>query len=233
LLDVKCLERQGLVNANVRIAIPTCDKYVDIIPLMLRMLYRSWPGLRSDVCVVYTNTRPDVSGYDNVSCFGIGGDYGWIKNMAIYLSSLDHDDIILLLLDDYLLVDVDAALVRLAERQFVNDSVDAVRLVPTPGPTLPWDGVVGEIDKKSPYSISLQATLWRPSGLLRILKHAIDDGLGSPWDLEIGGSRRLASWRDVGHILGLKRGAMGYINYYRNGGVDPKAAAVLETYIGG
>lgn len=232
MLGARCLETQGLGSADMRIVVPTCDKYVDIIPLMLGMLWDTWPDHGYPIDVVYTNKEPSAHGR-LVRTVSVGDDGGWVNNMLKYLNFDGIDDLILLLLDDYMLVDVHTDFIESALRQFDNNAVAAVRLVPTPGPTLPWDGeLIGEIDKRAQYSVSLQATIWRRDALKTLLAHLEEIGCISPWCVEIRGSEELHKWQDIGHILCLTKGAVGYVNYYRRGVIAPEAKRIVERRLG-
>ena len=202
----------------MKVVISTCDAYAHSVPLALKCLERHFPA--AIVEVVYSNIKPEGSG---VYWIKLLKDEGWIKNMWTYCRTtfaLDNGPFVLLM-DDYMLVDHDKDLLRVASEQIARPDVALVRLVPTPGPTLPWDTeFVGEIDKTSEYSLSLQATLWQPKALQIVCEYLLNMGATTAWDFELRGSEEVKSW-DVGTFLGLTKSAVSYDNYIRRGKIVP------------
>ena len=210
----------------MRILIPTCDRYRDAVPLALKCLDARWPN-HPQVTVVYTETAPEVTG---VTLVRLGRDRGWVGNLSAYFGTAfaRETDSVLLWLDDYMLVDFNAAVWARAVAALKDAAL--VRLVPTPGPTLDWrgDDLVGAIDKRADYSLSLQATLWRAADLHRVIHHLRGAGCASAWDVELRGSQLAAGWDDVGPFLGTRQCAVSYDNYYRRGKVVAAVAERLE-----
>jgi hypothetical protein len=201
----------------MKVVIPTCDKYIFCIPPMIKRLKRFLPEA-DNVQVVYLNQKPKTR--EAFWAVKLVEDKGWIENLWTYTCTTfgEVEGPFILLLDDYMLVDKNASLLNTAWEQIRRPGIDFVRLVPTPGPTLPWDVPgVGEIDKRADYSLSLQATLWNSHALKRICKHLLDMGASSAWDFEIMGSKAVANWTDNGTFLGLTECAVSYDNYVRHG----------------
>ena len=93
---------------------------------------------------------------------------------------------IMMMMDDHILFEANADLIQSAHEIIQRPDVGCVRLVPWPGPTLPYDvDGFGEIDKSLEYAVSLQASFWKPQTLRDIL-----DPRWSPWEVELKGARR-------------------------------------------
>ena len=209
----------------MRIVIIASDKYVDAVPWSLKALHQFWPDCPYKIDVAYNDVIPKIE-YPVLEYY-LGADRGWIQNLHYYLSDIRFSEKewhILLMLEDYITVNVNKELMAIAEEQLKKRDVGMVRLVPTPGPTLLYDHPeVGEIDKAAPYSMSLQATMWKTRVLKDLLERLLNMGCSSAWDFEIKGSAILSSWGIKELFLGLKRGAIGYKNLYRHGKIQKEA----------
>lgn len=211
----------------MRLAILTSDKYVDAIPWSLKALRKYWGDCPYPVDVVYTIKEPDTSGFDVLKC-GIEEDKGWIGTLSSYIwimanvGAWKHDPNILLMLDDYITVNVNRNLMAIAEQQLMREDVGMVRLVPTPGPTMPcnYHEEVGEMYPYAKYSLSLQASMWNVDTLAIVVRKLTDKGCKSAWDFELKGSKALADWDIKEKFLGLHRGAISYKNLYRRGKIQ-------------
>ena len=213
-----------------KIAVIASDNYVDAVPLCFKALDKYWPTCKMRRELVYCQTPPDFHDL-NVPLNGIvrlGEDQGWIKNVMRYIYAFGHDQPILLLLEDYLLCDSNDNLMAIADAAIQDSSVAMVRVRATPGPTLPWtvEGL-GEIDKQTNYSVSLQASIWQPGALMKILKAVFAAGGRSAWDFELKGSK-LVPDLDIGHFLGLEESGIAYKNLYRRGEKVPNVVKWAE-----
>jgi hypothetical protein len=198
------------------VAIISSPNYIDALPWSAKAFDRAWPDCPYPIYVGYHNLIPDIP--ENWIPCKLGKDKGWIRSMIAFLRRIP-DTHLLLILEDYILIDVDQELIEIAENQVMRDSVGMVRLVPTPGPTLPYDRheELGEIDKTARYSLSLQASMWKKHTLLDILLILDSFYYKSAWNFELDGSRNLSQFGINRKFLGLHRGAMGYHNLYRRG----------------
>jgi hypothetical protein len=204
------------------IVIPTCDAYVGAVPLAEKTLQRYLPEF--PLQVVYTLEKPETG---RASLTKLWRDRQWIANMYDYLFVFGGSAPFILWLDDYMAVDVDREMLDEALAAMI-EGVAMVRLVPTPGPTLPGPSAnVGTIDKTAEYSLSLQASIWRPSALLRVCENLLELGCKTAWDFEITGSKHASAF-GVGKFLGCRKCAVSYDNLYRRGRM---VSAVVERLV--
>jgi len=202
----------------MKLVVVTSDHYVDAVPLFFRALDKFWHDCPMKTELVYCEMPPVLSDKKPDSIVKLGMDQGWITNMIHYLKTpFGTEEPFLLMLEDYLICDVDRDVMKAAESAIAGPDVDMVRVRPTPGPTLPFSlPGIGQIDKNEPYSMSLQAAIWKPKALLRILEAVSAAGGKSPWDLEITGSKIVAKM-DTGLFLGTEVTGVSAYNLYRRG----------------
>jgi len=198
----------------IHVIITTCDKYSVVIPKTLTFFYRYWtlPHRVTILGVTEGTLRIPVDLRDNpVSAYYVKRDVSWSANLLRYLATMDADEPFLLLMDDYIVFEVHNNLIQAAQDMIRWDDVGCVRLVPWPGPTLPYDVEgFGEIDKRLDYAISLQASFWKPQTFIDLL-----DRSWNPWQVELDGSKRA---RDYGaKFIGCKTCAMNYKEYFERG----------------
>ena len=216
----------------MRITIIASDKYVDAVPWSLKALHKFWPDCPYRIDVAYNDVIPKIE-YPVLEYY-LGPDRGWLQNLDYYLSDIrfkEKESSILLMLEDYITVNVNRELMAIAAEQLKRKDVGMVRLVPTPGPTLLCDyhEEVGEIDKSAQYSMSLQATMWKTRVLKELLERLMKMGCTSAWDFEIKGSAVLSDWNIKELFLGLHRGAIGYKNLYRHGKIQEEAEEWMKA----
>jgi hypothetical protein len=137
------------------------------------------------------------------------------------ISRAGHDPFLMMMDDPSSLRTHD--LVQSAHEIIQRPDVGCVRLVPWPGPTLPYDvDGFGEIDKSLEYAISLQASFWKPQTLRDIL-----DPKWSPWEVELKGSQRARTYNQ--RFIGCKTCAVNYKDYFMRGKPREGHAAWIEA----
>jgi len=238
----------------INIAVFTCDKYAPIIPKWLTFFYRYWtlPHKLTIVGVTPGSIKRPIALRDMpITAVYLGKDYGCAANILRYLKG--QYEPFLMMMDDHVLFEVNNDLLREAEEIVSRDEVGCVRLVPWPGPTLPYiredsgfnyeTDNFGEIDKSLEYAISLQASFWKPATLEDLL-----DASWNPWQIELEGSKRAATYsksfvrnkRDIlgapellgtpypMRFIGCKVRALNYKDYYMRGGPRPEHAEWVD-----
>lgn len=194
----------------MEIIIITCDAFQHVVPLCVKFLQVAWDGCADGVTVV-TNTQArgtvelQINGSIRMVYF-LGPDEGWSNNMIKYLNEsgiIHNNKPFLLLLEDYIIYDINWKTLReCIDTIETHDDVGMIRLVPIPGPALPWNDhrgrskVIGKLDKSKheSYCMSLQAALWKPKTLLETLEPDLN-----PWKTEGRGSRRIAQGKICRH----------------------------------
>ncbi len=163
----------------MRIAVLTCDKYNWLIPYFWHFFKKYFPDNPYPVDFV-TETEHIYFG-NNVF---YGGKVPWSTLLTNYLNSID-DDKVLILLDDYMLFNVDLALLERAEA-LCKDGIGCINLLHYAKcnrytlasniegyKTYPFD---------SPITIGVQATIWQKQYMLDVYQPG-----KSSWDSEYAG----------------------------------------------
>jgi len=209
------------------------ENYRDAVPLCFKALEKFWPDCKMRRELAYTGEAPALK-----ECkvplngiFPLGEDQGWIQNLINFLAARKNPhERLLLILEDYLVCDVDRELMRLAEVPFLFSETMAVRVKPTPGP----DGVLhglpemGPIFFTSPYCVSLQTTIWDPKHLTRLAEGILKVGGKSAWDFELMGSKILAGLNPNVPIYGLTKTGLACKNLYRRSKPVPEVLRWAE-----
>lgn len=197
----------------IPIVIQTCDKYAPVIPKFLSFFYRTWtlPHKTTILGISRGTLHIPVGLRDKpVTAFYFGTDGGWASNLLRYMTTMD-DAPFMLMMDDHIMFECNDDLLRVAWDIIQRPDVGCVRLVPWPGPTLPYDVEgFGEIDKSLEYAISLQASFWKPQTLRDLL-----DRRWTPWEIELKGSRRARTYDK--RFIGCKSCAVNYKDYFMRG----------------
>lgn len=197
----------------IHIVVPTCDKYASIIPAWLEFFYREWtlPHRVTVLGVTRGTLHIPIDLHDKpVTALYVGTDRGWAANLLRYLATMDNEPF-MMMMDDHILFEINDALIQSAHEIIQRDDAGCVRLVPWPGPTLPYDvDGFGEIDKNLEYAISLQASFWKPQTLRDILEPS-----WSPWEVELRGSQKARAYGK--RFIGCKTCAVNYKDYFMRG----------------
>lgn len=211
----------------IDILVFTCTQYAKLIPIWLRFFERTWPAsLPYQLTYVVAGTSRisvPVSYNKAATRFVTMKDHGLAGNMLAYLG--DKQEPFLMLMDDHMLFEANAQLIDDARYLLEQDNVGCVRLVPWPGPTIPYyiySDTFGEIDKTLEYALSLQASFWRPQTFRDLL-----DSKWNPWEIELKGSQRAAKYDK--RFIGCKTCAVNYKDYMLRGNPRPEHAAWVDA----
>ena len=183
-----------------------CDLYADIAPAYQYLLKTRWPDCLYDVVYVTNSKKLDV-----------GDPVYYIKDRDIRFAwrfkrfvDLHYDeDLLLLMMIDYLPVSIDSELVQTAVEVCRRPDVKHVRLRPMPPPQEPFDAPgVGMIDKTKRYALSLQPGIWETDVLY--------DLCNSKWSAHQVETRGSGKVKNVeGKFLCTEEPAIVHVNYYR------------------
>lgn len=213
----------------MRITFVASDGLISAVPYALKALEKAWPDCPYPIDVAYNAVAPEVEGLRYTRLIKRPKpNHDWIGNMIYYIRNYNMVDPFLLLLEDYLVCHLVEDRIALTADTIAKPEVGMVRIVPTPGPSLPYDGLIGQFDMTAPYITSLQAAWWKPATMLKICEALIARGRHTAWNFELEGSR-IASTLDLPLFLGLLRdfGGMSYQNLYVRG----KRFAPAEEWI--
>ena len=209
----------------IDIAVFTCASYAHLIPKWLRFFERTFPlPYRLDYIVAGTDTIIVPTDYhQNVTRFTAVKDNGFAANMLTWLRG--RTDPIMMMMDDHMLFEADVKLLLSAWVIIHRTDVGCVRLVPWPGPTLPYDVPgFGEIDKSLEYAISLQASMWKPQTLRDLI-----DPAWNPWEIELKGSTYASQYYNV-KFVGCESCAVNYKDYMLRGKPRPEHAEWVDAW---
>jgi len=208
----------------MRVVVPTCDAHAYVVPIFLKYWYRAWPDFPGPITVISNTFVPPVR--NEVGCVLVGPDEGWSATMLSCVEELEDNEPFMLMLEDYIVTEINHELLSVAMGTMEVSTVGMVRLVPIPGPTIEIESVdtIGIIDKAEPYAISLQAAIWRPQ-VLRDLLRADENA----WQFETQGSRRAATYHSY-EFVGTYDHAMRYQNYLARGSPREEAVKWVEDH---
>jgi hypothetical protein len=225
------------------IVVPTCPAYGDVLPAFAHFFARNWPNCPYRRVLI--NPAEDCDGFDSFYT----PDRGWIANLLAFLEMEDVRENVLLLLDDYLLVEpIDEEVVAHADT-FVREKIGYVRLLPysdndfNSGQGWMWPSQceynerynIADRDPHSPKKltrlpISLQPAIWN-SAFVRTYFNPD----WSPWQQEVLASRELC-WS--GSIRGIpcdylllttKTMEFHYVNAVRDGKYSPQFVELINA----
>lgn len=187
----------------MRIAVFTFDGYAWTIAPFLKYFQRAWPECPYPVEIVTTEKRLP---YSNVTY--LGKDEGFSSNLIKYVEGKTEP--FLMFLGDFILCDPDLNILNAAIREIERPDVAMVRVHPSPGPTLPWSDLIGEIDTSLPYATCLASTIWKPWFIRDIARHGETAG-----QFEGAGKRIPKDYKF--HLLCTKNSAIGARNLMGRG----------------
>lgn len=164
---------------EVAYIVSSCDKYHDLWNLHFEALSTHFSYSNIDKFVI-TNFKD--SGISNVINLQVGEDLSWSHMMQKALDMVNHKYVILSLDDFVLRKKTDCHKLSTAFSILrSNHEIGAVRLIPRPKSDLyvEYPGF-NLVDRNKPYSLSLQATIWKKDYLRSLLIPG-----ESPWEFEL------------------------------------------------
>jgi hypothetical protein len=170
---------------NMGIIVMTSDKYRDVWTPFYYFMEKYWADCSYPIYHVSERERPATS--FSIQHIEKCPKDSWNEVLSIALKKIPQDYILLLLSDFFLLRQVNST--KIEEYLNILEKEDAafLRIFPCPGPHYSYKNYldIGLIEKKTPYSISTQATIWKKNDLLNFICKFKDDS-----ELEILGSKR-------------------------------------------
>ena len=167
------------------IIVMTSDKYKDVWTPFYYLLEKYWADCCYPIYHVSERERPVTS--FPVQHIELRPTDSWNEILSMALEKIPQEYILLLLSDFFLIRDVNSN--KIEEYLNVLDKENAafLRIFPCPGPHYSYKNYldIGLIEKKTPYSISTQATIWKKIDLQKFICKFKDDS-----ELEILGSQR-------------------------------------------
>lgn len=180
--------RETTAHWKFRIVMPTCDAYAQsVVSATLNLLRRYWDD-HPPVDVLHYERQPPE--FDRVTRLYMGNQsqMPWSRTLTSYLEMYNHDQLVMLMLDDYgLCRPADRASIRMAQAHMLADpSIGNVHMTWQPANPKKPNGPLLQLPKWA-YSVNTQAALWRRDLLLYVLKHHGDTTIeqfeldGSAW----------------------------------------------------
>ena len=188
---------------DVALVIVSCDAYKDTWPYFFACFTKFWPDCYIKKYIVTNELAPT---YNDINVILSGEEKSWSSKMRYALGQIS-EDIIILLLDDYFICKkVENNEIEKTIERFIEYQYDYLRLMPIPKVSKKRNGIY-ELDGKNLYEINLQASVWRKSYLLRVLRH---DGL-SAWQVEA--MQKVSSpYRIMGNVAASNYPIIDYLN---------------------
>ncbi len=167
------------------IVVMTSDKYRDVWTPFYYLMDKYWSNCCYPIYHVSESEGPATS--LPVSHIERRPIDTWNETLSAALEKISQDYILLLLSDFFLLKNVNSSKIEEYLNILENENAAFLRIFPCPGPHFTYKNYsnIGLIEKKTPYSISTQATIWKKNDLLDFICKFKDDS-----ELEILGSQR-------------------------------------------
>ncbi len=170
-------------EATCSILVVSCDKHCDLWTPFFTLFRRYWADCEMPVYLGTNRARSDQA-----ITLNAGNDEAWSRRLRFFLQNIETDYVLLLLEDFFLDQPVSNALVNAQLARLHGLNGICIRLFPNP-PADYFHNGVGVLHARAAFRVSLQAAIWNRSRLLEIL---VDEE--SPWDFELGGSKRSQAW---------------------------------------
>ena len=167
------------------IVIMTSDKYRDVWTPFYHLMEKYWADCTYPIYHISEREVPATS--FPIHHIESRPGNSWNQTLSSALKRIPENFILLLLADFFLLRPVDTSRIEKYIRILEEENVAFIRIFPCPGPHYDYKNYVdiGLIEKKTPYSISTQATIWNKNDLEFFIGKFRDDS-----ELEILGSQR-------------------------------------------
>jgi len=197
----------------MKLVVFSIDKYSRIGPMFWDYLKDKWPQHFDSIFIA--NSLPI-----NVSAPVVhvpARDMNFGRRMRLFLKDHYTDPYLMLMMIDYIPKNANDGLLRKSAKLIETDSsIGHIRLRPMPPPRWPYDGDedYGIIDKRKPYSLSLQPGMWE-SQLLYDLCRVGENA----WHTETHGSTRTHHFPQT--FLCTWKMAISHHNYYIKGRISP------------
>jgi len=230
----------------IRIVMPTSNRYVKAAAASLTLLRRYWPS-HPPVDVLHFETAPEAQNGEMRFGMGKQAEVSWTQALARYLLEVNHDDLVVLMLDDYgLSRQVDAGKFYVAmDWMLANPTAACLHLTwQPPDPKKPTpDARIEELPAWQ-YSVNTQAAIWRRSVLLDVCQNHLK---ATAEAFELDGSRwfnsqRYPAWKTYQWAMKRPENASGFVdsvdkgewvlpynNLMRRGTPDPRHAGFCEA----
>lgn len=197
----------------MKLVVFSIDAYSHLGPLFLQYLNDKWPECPYEQVYIANHAHIDVP---HPVVYVKDRDMNFGSRMRKFLEHYYTDDALMIMMIDYIPKNADHDLIVKAEEVLTRSTVGHVRLRPMPKPAHPWkpDSDFGVIDKRRPYSLSLQPGMWESQ-----LLHDLCRNGENAWRTETHGSTRTRNFDKS--FLSTMDVAISHHNYYRKRRVSP------------
>jgi hypothetical protein len=170
---------------NMGIVVMTSEKYKDVWVPFYYFMEKYWANCNYPIYHVSEGDLPVTS--FTINHIERRPADSWNEILSNALDNISQDYILLLLSDFFLLRSVNSYKIEQYLNILEKENAAFIRIFPCPGPHFSYKNYldIGLIEKKTPYSISTQATIWKKNDLLNFICKFKDDS-----ELEILGSQR-------------------------------------------
>lgn len=211
-------EREGIqverrAERLVKILVFSIDKYSHLGPLFSQYFHAKWPECPYDE--IYIANRQPIKVKSTVIHIR-DREVNFGRRMRTFLKHHYTDSYLLIMMIDYIPKSANHALLMKSAEIVRRPNIGHVRLRPMPVPKEVWrrDSDFGVIDKRRPYSLSLQPGMWET----QLFYDLLSDREGAH-HTETHGSTRTKRFRQL--FLSTRTHAISHHNWYRHGRPDP------------
>jgi hypothetical protein len=153
---------------NLSIVIVSCWKYRDTWEPLSETFKRYWADCEYKKFLITDKCDPKLS-----TCFNyieVAGDYDWSTQLAVAITKINDDNILLLLDDFFLRTKVNSRKLFEIYNEFVGDNLDYLRIIKRPRPDIKIKNrIYGKSYLNHSYAVNTQPALWKKNVLSKIL----------------------------------------------------------------
>lgn len=175
-----------VLREKCSILISSCDSYSDLWLPFCKTLERHWPDRGMDTFILSETKTAEIKHVQFINSGVVKND--WSRNLEHALQSVQTKYVCLMLEDFFLRSDVDQSVFQDVIKFADSHDADMVRLLKKPTlheQAFMQNNIALKISMHAPYRVSCQASLWRRTSLIQLVKAG-----ESAWEFERYGSER-------------------------------------------
>lgn len=159
------------------VVIISFDGYRDVWNTFFECYEKFWNDRSFNTYLVTNNYVPQ---YNNVQVITTGDEKSWSFRVRTALNQIPEENVLVLLEDYFLCENVDDKKVNEIYREFINQELDYLRVIPIPFEYKHKQKGIYPLDDKFVYGVNLQAAFWKKTYLKKLL---FEDDF-SAWEFE-------------------------------------------------
>lgn len=181
---------------KVALIVLSCDKYADMWDIFFGYFFKNWPDCPFKVYLVANKMS---YAHSRVTTLQSGEDLDWSSSLRKCISQITEECLFFIYEDALISKKVNTSEISNYYKIFIDQSLNYLRLRPSPRPDIKISKNIGVIERESVYRTTLFLSFWKKPFFLDMLR----DG-ESAWEFEVNGTVRsknydgfCATYKDV------------------------------------